>query len=444
MTTASKVILDSVLDQKRQHELKTIFKDIPHVITSDNVLYSTFSSLPDELKVNENYDGKQIVVLKPGGKWHATDYGKGYTDYLLNALERKLNHVFNSTEFDYILTLDPELDINSLPTPLELISLERYVDLNGKVLSDNPTLQSSVEKYRQTDHGQEFEDFDLFEQPQTLTKGNEPMNNPLDIVITSEQVAELKESIESPTYTLESEQSIEELDQTFAETTGRGLTSATIPLDESPLVHNPDYVKLPDTESVADGSVSNTNEKRVAIIGAGAGANIATFIDVASLPTREETQPEASETPNKDFNESNSQRKKRLAQQHNAAYKGNKIIVVKLRTQGLGVRLELMALTNRQIQTSKERGLFAIYTVNSAVAAPRLCELPIRQYHNKSLINQVTLDWLLDQLDENVAFEIRSGRIDLEKSGTKQVISKTADEWIAKGFYIRNGEVKFG
>lgn len=41
---------------------------------------------------------------------------------------------------------------------------KRYAILNGKVLSDNPTLEANVEKYRQTDYGQKFNDFDLFDE----------------------------------------------------------------------------------------------------------------------------------------------------------------------------------------------------------------------------------------------------------------------------------------
>lgn len=148
-------------------ELHKLFIAVPHVITSDNVRYSTFSSLPDELKVNEDYEDNQIITLQHDGEWYTTDYSKGYTNYLLHALETKLELVFNASEFNYILELHPEIDIKSIPTPAELIRVERYADLKGKVLSDNPTLVATIEKYQQTDYGQKFNDFNLFDDTPT-------------------------------------------------------------------------------------------------------------------------------------------------------------------------------------------------------------------------------------------------------------------------------------
>lgn len=145
-------------------DLNVKFKNVPHVVTSDNVRYTTFSSLPAELKKFQAYDDNQLIVLSHDGMWYTTDYSKGYTDYILQALETKLEFIFNADEFNYILELNPKMDIKSIPTPAELIRLERYADLSGKILSDNPTLEANVEKYRQTDYGQTFNDFELFDE----------------------------------------------------------------------------------------------------------------------------------------------------------------------------------------------------------------------------------------------------------------------------------------
>lgn len=183
-------------------------------------------------------------------------------------------------------------------------------------------------------------------------------------------------------------------------------------------------------------------EARVGIIGhpGNVGLVAATLVD---HPTS------VSESPNlnsialpSNVKESNSQRKRRLAQKRNESINANKVLVVKFRPQGLNIRLEVLAMSNREANLNKQRGVFAVYTVNSAVATSRIDHLPYAQHKNQSMISQNTLDWLLDQIGETEAFEIRSGRLNLQTSKTKFVVTKSKEEWIAKGFHVINNEVK--
>jgi hypothetical protein len=137
---------------------------------------------------------------------------------------------------------------------------------------------------------------------------------------------------------------------------------------------------------------------------------------------------------------SNSERKRQAAEEHNARLNRNKVTVVKIRILGKKVQLEVIRVTNRQVNLSREKGLFAVYTLNTAISGPALNQLPVRQHHNKSSVSPVLLDWLLDQIGETEAFEIRSGRITPETK-RKFVIEHDDATWVAKGFHIFNDKL---
>lgn len=343
-----------------------------------------------------------------------------------------------------------------------------------------------------------------------------------DIVITTEQVEALKESIESPVEVLEGNQTVEHLDQTFAQVAGRGHTPHITRVDESPFVPEEqikgdesyalkcgdnlvvgdsmqvmaadtgateptqivdhaftacqvnDRVGTPEEEAALDESFAlpgdevidenhpawpvgqecypkeiqlldteKPTEKRVGIIGAGA-PSMAGLLTAQANEHFEASQEDASKVKSTPLtSETKSQRKKRLAAEHNAQINGNKLAIVKLRTIGLSVLIEVLEMSNREVNLSKERGTFVVYTTKSAVSATRLCYLPYAQHHKQSTINAITLDWLLDQIGETEAFEIRSGRL-RPSTPLKYTVTKTQEEWLAKGFMIVNGEVRFG
>lgn len=374
-----------------------------------------------------------------------------------------------------------------------------------------------------------------------------------DIVITTEQVEALKESIESPVEVLEGNQTVEQLDQTFAQAAGRGYIADIIHVDESPFVPEEqikgdesyalkcddnlvigdsmqvmaantgavepiqivdhaftakqvnDRIGAPEEEAALDESfalpgddevidenhpawpvgqecypkevqvlprsmgktttfeedkqalrdqigdiqekldtdVEKTTEKRAAIIGAGA-SSMAGLLTAQANEHFEASQEDTTKVKSTPLtSETKSQRKKRLAAEHNAQINGNKLAIVKLRTIGLSVLIEVLEMSNREVNLSKERGTFVVYTTKSAVSATRLCYLPYAQHHKQTTINAITLDWLLDQIGETEAFEIRSGRL-RPSTPLKYTVTKTQEEWLAKGFMIVNGEVRFG
>ncbi len=178
-------------------------------------------------------------------------------------------------------------------------------------------------------------------------------------------------------------------------------------------------------------------------LGLGAAALLA-----AGLATPKETatednglveQPVPGNLPDRPFM-SNAERKRRAALEHNANIKPGKFVIVQMRPEGLKLRLEILHLTNREVQLSKKCGNFAIFTKNTAVSASRINYLPTAQHMNRSMINPQVLDWILDQLDENTAFEIRNNRM-TDKTPRKFVIEKTEAEWKFKGFNVRNNNL---
>lgn len=197
-------------------------------------------------------------------------------------------------------------------------------------------------------------------------------------------------------------------------------------------------IEIPGVEEATEAG----NPERVGILGhSGSAGSVAAALVNQATKVSEPHKHISIPLPS-NLMESNAQRKRRLAQKHNESINHNKILVVKLRTKGLGIRLEVLRMSNREINLNKERGIFAVYTVNSAVAASSINRLPFSQYKGASIINHITLDWLLDQLGETDAFEIRSGRLNTQTGKTKFVVTKSEEEWLAKGFYVVGGEVK--
>ena len=375
-----------------------------------------------------------------------------------------------------------------------------------KLLKDgnSDTIEENVQQFQQTDHGAAFDEFNLFENnppkhiinvgvighvqlsdlnpvtksvkqvlnddatfagyieqlatTNTNQQGKLTMNYPHDIVITSENAeAQLK--------------------QTPAQVSGRGHTPGITHLDESPFVSEKEVegdvtysisvqtpVIIPDdaTEAEEDailGAVADSREgqeqirvniedlgtedtdkvsQKVGVIGVGSGAlSFAQAVNARNRLPQEDVEVKLP-TPK---HESNSQRKKRLAEEHNAKINPNKYAIVKFRTFGLKVQLEVLELGARAVLNARDRGLFVIYTTKSANSSGMLCTLPTYQHHNKSTVNPVTLDWLLDQVGETNAFEIRTGRL-RASTPLKYTIDKTEAEWVAKGFYIHEGEVQ--
>lgn len=200
-------------------------------------------------------------------------------------------------------------------------------------------------------------------------------------------------------------------------------------------------VEIPGVEEAAQ-----SGEKRIALIGGAATPSLAALTATNQFfgqKQAEEAKAEDVPTPLVGNELSSAEKKRRAAEQHNQEMRSKgKLCVVKFRTSGLTMRYEILTMSNRAINVQKDRGIFAIYTLNSAVAAPRLNILPYAQTHNQSMINQVTLDWLIDQLGETVAFELRSGRI-LDTTPRKFEVTLSEAEWVAKGFYVNNGNVNF-
>lgn len=283
------------------------------------------------------------------------------------------------------------------------------------------------------------------------------------VIISQEDIVHLKESVDSPIHQLVGKQSVEQLDKTFETVTvTHHQTGEPCPVGSE---NYPDVVSIEseaaDDESFAlsaEGSfeanveipgaeeAAQAGEKRIGLIGAGPVPSIAALAATNQFfgqKQAEEANAEDVPTPPVGKELSSAEKKRRAAEQHNQEMRSKgKLCVVKFRTTGLTMRYEILTMSNRAINVQKDRGIFAIYTLNSAVAAPRLNILPYAQTNNHSLINQVTLDWLLDQLGETYAFEIRSGRIQ-DTTPRKFEITLSEAEWIAKGFYVNNGNVNF-
>lgn len=140
---------------------------------------------------------------------------------------------------------------------------------------------------------------------------------------------------------------------------------------------------------------------------------------------------------------SNAERKRRAAADHNARIKPHKFTLVQMRANGLTIRLDVKRMTQREVTDSKACGYFVVYSKNSVASARRIAHLPIAQHHKSNLFDPVLLDWILDQADETVAFEIRNGRLPANQQPTLYV-TKSEAEWKAKGFDVLNGQIVLG
>lgn len=297
---------------------------------------------------------------------------------------------------------------------------------------------------------------------------------PHDIVITSEDVERLKASAESETHTLEGKQSVDELDKSFAIAEVAPINVSEV-LDSFPNQATTDAINTPVEEGsfktaeelfealedkelnkVADERKAQerirvnlddlhtddtpTTDTKVVTLGA---RNPKYFGSTVANTLVNNASNQVEEPPKQiTVKESNSQRKKRLAEEHNAKLNNNKVAIVKFRTFGLKMQIEILQVTNRQAQLSHERGNYAVYTTKSAVSTTRMDHLAYAQRMNRSTLSGPTLDWLLDQIGETNAFEVRSGRL-RTATPLKYTIDKTKEEWIAKGFFVIDGEVKF-
>lgn len=282
------------------------------------------------------------------------------------------------------------------------------------------------------------------------------------VIISQEDIARLKESADSPFHQLVGKQSVEQLDKTFEtvaathQQTGEPCTVGSenypdVAATETEAADDESFalsaegsfeakVEIPGAEEAAQ-----AGEKRIGLIGAGPAPSLAALTAAGtgffgSQPTEQKTETPVPPTGNV---LSKAEKKRQAAIQHNEQQRAkHNILVCKYRTNGLTVRLEILAMSNRAANMDKTRGMFAVYTINSATAASRINYLPWAQHRGESIVNQVTLDWLLDQIGETYAFEVRTGRIQ-PNTPRKFEITKTAEEWIAKGFYVKDGTVSF-
>lgn len=197
--------------------------------------------------------------------------------------------------------------------------------------------------------------------------------------------------------------------------------------------------QIDDIQAKHDADVEKAKEKRAVILGAGPGRHGAQAM-AAALEKRNPT-PETPVASTPLTSESKSQRKKRLAAEHNAKINPNKLTVVKFRPRGLSMTLELLQVSPREIEVSKDRGDFAFYTTKSAHSAPAMRQIGSYIRMNRSTLNALSLDWLLDQIGENAAFEVRNGRL-RPSTPLSYTFEKTEAEWLAKGFTVRDGNVK--
>ena len=197
-------------------------------------------------------------------------------------------------------------------------------------------------------------------------------------------------------------------------------------------------VEIPGVEEAA-----KAGEGKVAILGVGAPSIAAMTANANQyFGAQQAKEAEAKDvTPAPVLSKAQKKKQAAIAYNEEQRMKHN-VLICKYRTSGLTVRLEILTMSNRAAHQDRTKGMFATYTINSAIAASKVCYLPWQQQNNQSIINQVTLDWLLDQIGETYAFEVRTGRIQ-PNTPRKFEITKTAEEWIAKGFYVHNGEVAF-
>lgn len=184
----------------------------------------------------------------------------------------------------------------------------------------------------------------------------------------------------------------------------------------------------------------------VVVLGAGGGQSAAAALLNSGLAARKEEpvveQPKPGNLPNRKTM-SNSEKKRRAAQEHNSRIRPNTFVIVKFRPKGLKMRLELLEMTQRAVDISKETGMFAIYSKNLAVSMPRIKFLAAAQQMKRSNVNQETLDWLLDQIGETAAYEVRTNRLS-DHTPRSFEIEKTAGEWTAKGFFVVHDQIHFG
>lgn len=340
-----------------------------------------------------------------------------------------------------------------------------------KTIAENPRLEKHLDEYRNTEHGKEFENFDLgqdLEQTNGVTHWGEPTPLPADsdlakaatdnvaqhlAAIASEASVDLPEQWETTEVPL-----VEPKEEDFAtedEYLGaladyRLATQKRVKVDlENEAADDESFalsaegtfeakVEIPGAEEAA-----KAGEGKVAILGVGAPSIAAMTANANQYFGAQQ----AKEAETKDVTPapvlSKAQKKKQAAIAYNEEQRmKHNVLICKYRTSGLTVRLEILTMSNRAAHQDRTKGMFATYTINSAIAASKVCYLPWQQQNNQSIINQVTLDWLLDQIGETYAFEVRTGRIQ-PNTPRKFEITKTAEEWIAKGFYVHNGEVAF-
>lgn len=202
------------------------------------------------------------------------------------------------------------------------------------------------------------------------------------------------------------------------------------------------HVEVPGAEEAAL-SGEEPKETKVAVLGVPSPNSGAAALINAGLASANETteQPKPGNLPNLFL--SNAERKRRAAADHNARIKPHKFTLVQMRANGLTIRLDVKRMTQREVTDSKTCGYFVVYSKNSVASARRIAHLPIAQHHKSNLFDPVLLDWILDQADETVAFEIRNGRLPANQQPTLYV-TKSEAEWKAKGFDVLNGQIVLG
>lgn len=219
--------------------------------------------------------------------------------------------------------------------------------------------------------------------------------------------------------------------------------------------NDPTKETITDVEKVAnDGSDGfGIKPSKVGIIGAG-GSNAGTMAVLAANTGAKEptkiTQEKETRFKDPDAPLNKSQRKKEDALLHNKTVNASadrKQVVAKFTSKGDTVIIELVALTPGQILNDTKTGRYAIFTPNRVITATKICFLPNSWKGMQTLKMNLTdssINYLIDQLGEVIAFELRNNRVAKEHL-KRHYIKQSPEVWIAKGFqYNSSGNVDLG
>lgn len=195
--------------------------------------------------------------------------------------------------------------------------------------------------------------------------------------------------------------------------------------------------------------IENVKQNQVAILGAGGLSKSVAQVLVANTGAKAAKQVKQEKT--KPVNTlTKAQQKKEDVMRHNAhvhSVADRKQAIAKFTSKGETVIIELLLLTPGQILSNTKTGRFAIFTPNRVITATKICFLP-NSWNNMSTIkmnlSDASINFLINQLGETIAFEMRNNRLAAEHV-KRHSITLPRETWLAHGFeFNSSGNVDLG